>query len=145
MSSEDGGPKKSSSRKRSHSCMEVVYLKSNTWMTISQLARRFVSQLSVDEISNELSLQIIKNLVYVAKVLCLLKTSTADAASAVEDANSPNADGEDDAAADDDDNDDKDVAAVSSKPVDLAWLIRKMVRIAKYEAGHNQRQSAKVS
>ena len=128
VSGEDSSKTKTSSRKRSHASLEELYLVSSPAGTISRLARSFLSQLSSDEVTSELSQQVIKNLVYVARVLCLSKTASNDCAE----------DGEDG-----DDLDEDEDSAV--KLVDLAWLVNRMIRIAKYEAGHSQRQSAKVS
>ncbi|XP_065178820.1 small subunit processome component 20 homolog [Sycon ciliatum] len=137
-------------QKRRHASLEQRYLLSNAHVTVSQLARCFIWQLTSDNLKEDLSRQIIKNLVYIAKALCLLTSADSNAAAETqrEDDNDKDDEAESsDEEADNDKDDDGDsmMSEDQMKTVDIAWMIKKMVRISKYEAGHHREQSLKRS
>ena len=95
-----------------------------SFLQLEELAVAFISQLQSQYLNEELANQVIKNLVFIAKVAKLNSQSTNANIEEAEDSENDN---------------------TSQKRLSVPWLVRKMVREANHEAVSNTKTTIKVS
>ena len=120
-------------RKRKHSSTSSDYLLSSAHERIEELTKSSLGQLQSAILGDELADQVVKNLVYLAQIVRRLwpDTSETTASAASEKA---------DAELEEDDEEGGD----GVDRFGLSWLIGRMARIARREAGNTPQQGRKV-